>query len=301
MTTQHILTAVKGFFMGAANVVPGVSGGTIALITGIFNEIIEALNSLMVPDTWECLLKGRIGEFWHRIHGGFIVALGIGIVASIFSLAKLMTYVLEHFPIMTWAFFFGLIIASAVLMFRDIKGWKVKDALFALLGILLGIAVCTLSPTETPDDMWFIFVCGAIAICTMILPGISGSFILLILGKYNYIMDAISTLNWPVMAVFGAGCVIGIMAFTKFLHWLLARYGRATMLVLLGFILGSLIKVWPWSNPEAICASQGLEPGSAYVPHYGAAALWCILGVAIVLGIDYLGRKKEGLPENTEQ
>ena len=292
MMTKHIITAVKGFFMGAANVVPGVSGGTIALITGIFNEIIEALNSLMVPSNWKTLLKGRFREFWHNIHGGFIVALGIGVVASVFSLAKLMTYVLEYFPIQTWAFFFGLIIASAILMLRDIKGWKVKDAVFAILGIVLGIAVCKLSPTETPDDMWFIAVCGAIAICTMILPGVSGSFILLILGKYNYIMDSISSLNWPVLAVFGFGCVVGIMAFTKFLHWLLARYERATMLVLLGFILGSLIKVWPWSNPDAICASQHLEAGSQYAPYYGAAALWCIVGVALVLGIDYLGRKK---------
>lgn len=292
MTAKHIITAVKGFFMGAANVVPGVSGGTVALITGIFNEIIEALNSLMVPSNWKILLKGRFREFWHKVHGNFIAALGIGIVASVFSLAKLMTYVLEYFPIQTWAFFFGLIIASAILMLRDIKGWKFRDVVFAVLGIVLGIAVCTLSPTETTDDMWFIAVCGAIAICTMILPGVSGSFILLILGKYNYIMDAISSLNWPVLAVFGAGCAIGIMAFTKFLHWLLARYERPTMLVLLGFILGSLIKVWPWSNPDAICASQGLDAGSQYAPYYGAAALWCILGVALVLGIDYLGRKK---------
>lgn len=288
---KHLVTAVKGFFMGAANVVPGVSGGTIALITGIYSEIIEAINSLMVKETWKALLHGEFRKFWECIHGNFLLALGIGVVASVLSLAKLMTYVLAHYPIHTWAFFFGLIIASAILMFKDIKGWKPKDVLFGLVGVVLGVVVCTLSPTETPDDMWFIFVCGAIAICTMILPGISGSFILLIFCKYDYIMQAISDMNLPVLGVFAAGCAVGILAFSKFLHWLLARCERQTMLVLLGFVLGSLVKVWPWSNPDAICSSQGLSQGGAFAPMYGAAALWCVIGIVLVLAIDILGKR----------
>lgn len=288
---KHLVTAVKGFFMGAANVVPGVSGGTIALITGIYGEIIDSINSLMVKETWKALLHGEFRKFWGCVHGNFLLALGIGVVASVLSLAKLMTYVLAHYPIHTWAFFFGLIIASSILMFKDIKEWKLKDILLCIFGIVLGVTICTLSPTETPDDMWFIFVCGAIAICTMILPGISGSFILLIFCKYDYIMQAISDMNLPVLGVFAAGCAIGILAFSKFLHWLLARCERQTMLVLLGFVLGSLVKVWPWSNPDAICESQGLAAGSEFAPMYGAAALWCVIGIVLVLAIEILGKR----------
>ena len=248
---KHLIVALKGFFMGAANVVPGVSGGTIALITGIYKEIIEALGSLTQKETWKSLFKGDFRGFWNQVHGTFLIWLAIGVVLSVFSLAKLMTYVLEHFPVHTWAFFFGLIVASAILMFKDIKGWGIKEILFTLGGVALGLIVCTLSPTKTPDNWFFIFLCGAIAVCTMILPGISGSFILVIMGKYDYIMQAVADLNWPVLIVFGLGCVVGILAFAKFLHWLLARFEKQTMLVLLGFILGSLVKVWPWANESA--------------------------------------------------
>ncbi len=291
--TGNIITAVKGFLMGAANVVPGVSGGTIALITGIYSEIIEALNSFMEPATWKALLHGKFREFWKNIHGPFLLSLAIGVVLSIFSLAKLMEFVLAHYPVQTWAFFFGLIIASAVIMFRGIKGWKIADAMWALLGVAIGLVVCTLSPTETPDAAWFIFICGAIAICTMILPGISGSFILVIFSKYDYIMSAVANLDIPVLLVFGLGCVIGILAFSKFLHWLLGRAERQTMTVLLGFVCGSLIKVWPWSNPDAICASQNLPAGSAFEPHIAAAVIWCILGILMVLGIELAGHRKD--------
>ena len=184
---KHLIVALKGFFMGAANVVPGVSGGTIALITGIYKEIIEAINSLMEKQTWKSLLAGDFRGFWKQVRGTFLLPLAIGVVLSVFSLAKLMTYVLEHHPVQTWAFFFGLIVASAILMFKDIKGWGIKEILFTLAGVVLGLVVCTLSPTQTPDTWLFLFLCGAIAVCTMILPGISGSFILVILGKYDFI------------------------------------------------------------------------------------------------------------------
>jgi len=287
---KHLSVGIKGFLMGAANVVPGVSGGTIALITGIYNEIIEALNSFLEKDTWKALLSGRIGEFWKKIHGGFILALGVGVLASIFSLAKLMEYVLANHPIQTWAFFFGLIIASAIQMLAGLKQWKAGDVLFAVLGAILGVVICTLSPTQTPDSMLFLFICGAIAICTMILPGISGSFILVILGKYDYVMSAISNLDIPVLLVFGAGCIVGILAFAKFLHWLLGRYERQTMLVLTGFIIGSLIKVWPWSDKAAIAVSQGVAENviDYQIP---SAILWALAGMVLVLVIERAGKK----------
>ena len=279
---QKLVLALKGFFMGAANVVPGVSGGTIALITGIYKEIIEALNSLMEKETWKALFKGDFKGFWKQIYGSFLLWLAIGVVLSVFSLAKLMTYVLEHFPVQTWAFFFGLIVASAILMFKDIKGWGIKEVLFTLGGVALGLLVCTLSPTETPDTWFYVFLCGAIAVCTMILPGISGSFILVIMGKYDYIMQAVADLNWGVLAIFTLGCIVGILAFSKFLHWLLGRFEKQTMLVLLGFVLGSLVKVWPWANESVKALPE---------PHYGAAALWCLLGIVLVLGVELLATR----------
>lgn len=295
MTGKHVLTALKGFGMGAANVIPGVSGGTIALLTGIYSEIVAALDSVTRKETWSALFHGRFREFWQRIHGSFLLALGIGVIVSIFSLAKLMTWVLAHYPILTWAFFFGLIVASAAVMFRDIEGWDLKAVLFALGGVVLGVAVCTLTPTQTPDGAFFLFICGALAICTMILPGISGSFILLILGKYDFVMRAVSELDIPVLLVFGLGCIIGILAFAKFLHWLLGRWEKQTMLVLLGFVLGSLVKVWPWADRAAAEAAQLLRTGSSspldlQIPW---AVVWCLAGAGLVAVLEILGHKNK--------
>lgn len=292
---KDIIVAVKGFFMGAANVVPGVSGGTIALISGIYEELIEALNSIMSPAPWISLLKGQFKEFWKEVHGRFLLWLFIGVILSILSLAKVMEYQLQYHPVQIWALFFGLILASAFFMLKDIKGWKAKDVLIAACGAVLGLLLCTLSPSTTPDSLWFIFICGAIAICTMILPGISGSFILVIFGKYDYIMSAVSEMNIPVLAVFAIGCACGILAFAKFLHWLLARYERQTMLVLVGFVIGSLIKVWPWNDMESVAAAQQLRTGAA-APidmQIGSAVIWCILGIALIVLIQLSGSKKK--------
>ena len=290
-----IIVALKGFCMGAANVVPGVSGGTIALVSGIYSEIVDALDAVMSPAPWKALFKGRFKEFWTLVHGRFLLALAVGVVISIFSLAKLVEHCLAHNPILVWAFFFGLILASAFFMLRAVKQWRVKDVLIALAGTVLGLVVCTLSPTHTPDSMPFIFLCGAIAICTMILPGISGSFILVLFGKYDYIMSAVSSLDIPVLAVFALGCLVGILAFAKVLHWLLGRWERQTMLVLVGFVIGSLIKVWPWYDTQACADAQVLRIGTAspldlQIP---GAVLWCVVGIAVIVLIEWLGSRKK--------
>lgn len=292
---KDITDGIKGFFMGAANVVPGVSGGTVALISGIYNELIDSLNALMSVGTWKSLFKDGWKTWWNTIHGEFLLSLGIGVILSIFTLAKVMGYALTFHPIQTWAFFFGLIVASAVVMLRDIKGWKWSDVAVTLAGTALGLAVCTLSPSQTPDDMWFIAICGAIAICTMILPGISGSFILVILGKYDYIMGAIDSLNFPVIAVFGVGCVLGIMAFSKALHWLLSRWERQTMLVLVGFVIGSLVKVWPWNDMAALAEAQVLRGGAAapvdlQIP---SAIIFALIGVALIAAIEIFAHRTD--------
>ena len=290
---KNIVVALKGFAMGAANVIPGVSGGTIALLTGIFNELIEALNAIMSVSTWKLLIKGQFKEFWETIHGTFLLWLAIGVIISVFSLAKLMEYVLAHHPVQTWAFFFGLIVVSAVFMLSDIKGWKGKEVAWLILGIALGAFICLLSPTETTSDMWFIAVCGAIAICTMILPGISGSFILVLLGKYEYIMKAVSDLNIPVLLVFAVGCVIGIVAFSKFLHWLIGKYEKQTLLVLIGFTIGALVKVWPWADKVACETANVLNGQPVEALHIGGAVLWALIGAGLVLALELLTRKKD--------
>ena len=289
---KNLVVALKGYAMGAANVIPGVSGGTLALLTGIFNELIEALNAILSVSSWKMLLKGDFKGFWKAIHGTFLLWLAIGVIISVFSLAKLMGYVLAHHPVQTWAFFFGLIIVSAVFMLADIKGWKGSDTLWLVLGIVLGAIICLLSPTETTSDLWFIALCGAIAICTMILPGISGSFILVLFGKYEYIMNAVSELNIPVLIVFFLGCVLGILAFSKFLHWLIGKYEKQTLLVLIGFTLGALVKVWPWADKAACEAANVLNGQPAGALHIGGAILWALIGVGMVLALELLTRKK---------
>ncbi len=307
---KYLFVTVKGICMGAADVIPGVSGGTIAFMTGIYEELVGSINSIN-GTTVKLLFTGKFGQFWRHINGNFLFSLIAGILISILSLAKLMQYLLDYQPVQTWAFFFGLIVASSIFILRGIKAWKFKDFVMLVFGIVLGVVVCTLSPTETPDGLWFILICGAIAICAMILPGISGSFILLVLGKYKYMMDIIADIvsgkgnlmDFVTVIVFVIGAAAGIIAFSKFLHWLLKHYHRETLLVMAGFIIGSLVKVWPWSNMSTVVMSQypelmaagregGLAPeiveqySSMVDMHIGGAVLFALLGLALVVGIE---------------
>lgn len=291
---KNLAVALKGYAMGAANVIPGVSGGTIALLTGIFNELVEALNALMSFSSWKLLFKGKLKEFWNAVHGTFLLWLAIGVAVSIFSLAKLMEYVFTHHPVQTWAFFFGLIVVSAFFLLSDIKGWKGADVFWLVAGIALGAMICILSPSETTSDLWFIALCGAIAICTMILPGISGSFILVLLGKYEYIMKAVSNLDWPVLLVFALGCAVGIVAFSKFLHWLMSRYGRQTLIVLIGFTIGALVKVWPWADKAACEAANVLTGNPTGTLHLPGAIIWALVGAVSVLALELVSRRNKG-------
>ena len=309
---KNIMVAVKGACMGAADVIPGVSGGTIAFIMGIYDEFVGSLASIN-GEALKLLLKGRFSAFWKHINGSFLLSLVAGIGISVIALAGLMQMLLSDFPIQTWAFFFGLIVASSIFIIRGISGWKLRDSLLLIFGVALGAVICTLSPTQTPDGLWFIFLSGALAICAMILPGISGSFILLILGKYEYVLGAISGLvagvdpgrNLLILGVFGLGAIIGILAFSRFLHWLLARWQKETMIVLAGFIIGSLVKIWPWSNAEAIVLSQFPELASfgdalpteiisQYMAsadlHIGSAVLFALIGFCLVTGIEMAGK-----------
>lgn len=313
---KYLLTTIKGACMGAADVIPGVSGGTIAFIMGIYDEFVGSIASIDSAAV-KMLFKGQFRNFWKHINGNFLLALIIGIGASVVALASLMQTLLSEHPIQTWAFFFGLIVASSIFILKGISGWKPLDGAMLVIGIVLGVTVCTLSPTNTPNDLWFIFLSGALAICAMILPGISGSFILLILGKYQYIMGCISDLtagvnfgqNLLILCIFLLGAVVGILGFSKFLRWLLARWNKETLLVLAGFIIGSLVKVWPWSNMEAIIKAQfpDVAAGFADAPlpagvidqfagtidmQVTSAVIFASIGFLLVVGIEFAGKMK---------
>ncbi|WP_461629877.1 polyprenyl-phosphate transporter [Labilibaculum euxinus] len=244
---DYLLIAFKGMGMGAADVVPGVSGGTIAFITGIYEELINSIKSIN-GNAVKLLFQFKFKEFWQAVNGNFLLALIFGIFLSFLSLAKLIKYFLAEQPILIWSFFFGLIVASAIVIARKITQWKLRTIIAMLIGIGIAYMVTVVTPAETPTSYWFLFLSGALAICAMILPGISGAFILLLLGKYEYILNAISSFKLDVVAVVGAGAVIGLLSFSNLLSWLLKKYHNMTIGLLSGFMIGSLNKVWPWKN-----------------------------------------------------
>jgi putative membrane protein len=244
---DYLLLFLKGMGMGAADVVPGVSGGTVAFISGIYEELINSIKSVDL-DAIRLLIKFQFIEFWKRINGNFLVAVLAGIVTSLLSLAKLMTYLLKEQPIIIWSFFFGLILVSSPFILKNIKRWQMGTLVSFVIGALVAYFVTILSPSQTPTNLLFIFLCGALAICAMILPGISGAFILLLLGKYEYIITSLISFDVVVIGVFVLGCILGITFFSRFLSWILTHYRNPTLALLAGFMIGSLNKVWPWKE-----------------------------------------------------
>lgn len=244
---DYAVVMLKGIGMGAADVVPGVSGGTIAFIVGIYDELIDSIKSINIHSL-KLLFTGKFIAFWKAINANFLLSLIVGIAISIFSLAKLITYLLDNEPVLVWAFFFGLVLASTWFVSKDIKEWNWKTILGFIAGAAIAYYITIATPAETSTNLLFIFFCGAIAICAMILPGISGSFILLLLGKYYYIMEAINKLDFVVLGVFAVGALLGITSFSRVLSYALKHFRNITLSVLTGFMLGSLNKVWPWKE-----------------------------------------------------
>lgn len=286
--------------MGAADVVPGVSGGTVAFIMGIYEELIQSIKSIDL-NAMRLLLQLRIAEFWKLINGNFLITLVSGIFVSLISLAKLMLYLLEHHPVSIWSFFFGLILISTPLILRDVKKWNVAAVISFIVGALLAYWITIVSPAETPNNLFFIFCCGAIAICAMILPGISGAFILLLLGKYEFMITALTEFNIPVILVFITGCILGLLGFSHFLNWILKNYRFATLALLAGFMLGSLNKVWPWKEVISFRLNSAGEQVPAFDrsiapwdylaktgqdPQVLNAILFVMLGIILVIGIE---------------
>uniref|UniRef100_UPI003216ED1D DUF368 domain-containing protein n=1 Tax=uncultured Draconibacterium sp. TaxID=1573823 RepID=UPI003216ED1D len=297
--------ALKGMGMGAADVVPGVSGGTIAFITGIYEELIGSIKSVNL-NAIKLFFSGKFAEFWKAINGTFLLSVFIGIGISVVSLAKGLGYLLHHHPILVWSFFFGLIIASAIYVARSIKQWNVGTVLGGIAGIAVAYAITVISPAEANTSYWFIFLSGSIAICAMILPGISGSFILVLLGMYKFILDAVGDMNLAVILTFMVGAAVGIIAFSNILSWLLKRYHNLTIAVLAGFMVGSLNKVWPWKEvTETIINRHGeLKPiaernilPSTYEQITGneslllGALILVVAGFALIFVVEGIGKK----------
>ena len=303
--TNYLLLALKGCAMGMADVIPGVSGGTIAFISGIYTELIESIKKLGGPSL-RLLATLRLREFWREINRNFLAAVFVGILVAVFSLARAMTYLLEHYPIEIWAFFFGLIVASALLVARDVTRWNAASVVSLLCGIAVAWWITVASPSQTPETWWFILLSGAIAICAMILPGISGAFILLLMGKYQFILNAVSSFDIGILALFATGAVAGLVSFSHVLSWLLRRYHDVTISLLMGFMVGSLNKVWPWKETlESYFDSHGaahplvernvlpatfteLTGTEAQV---GWAVALCACGFLLIWGIEYVGNR----------
>lgn len=301
---KYLTLVLKGMAMGAADVVPGVSGGTIAFITGIYEELIFSIKSINYPNL-KLLFRGKVAAFWKAINGTFLLSIVVGIGISVLSLARLLTFILENYPELIWSFFFGLIVASAIYVAKQIKVWNLSTWLSLLAGIVVAYVITEITPAETTDAWWFIFLSGAIAICAMILPGISGSFILLLLGKYTYIMGAVSELKIGILAIFLAGAVVGIVSFSNVLAFLLKKYHHQTIALLAGFMAGSLNKVWPWKNDiemfgvlKPLLQENVLPHNYTGDPHLYGAILLAIVGFVLIFAIEWLAtRKQTSTPE----
>jgi len=299
---KYVLTYLKGMGMGAADIVPGVSGGSIALITGIYEELLRSINSFN-GDSLKLLLKFEFKAFFQAVNGAFLLSLFLGIMTSIFSLSKLITYLMAEHPIPLWSFFCGLILISAFLILKDIKEWNLGVIIALIIGTVSAYFITELPPTSSPDALWFTFVAGAIAICAMILPGISGSFILLILGKYEPVINAVSERDFATLGIFALGCIVGLLSFSRVISWLLKRFYSITIGLLSGFMLGSINKLWPWkivtayrtssSGEEKPFLTKNLFPSdyldqTGFEPKLMLAVGAFLFGIILVFGIDRL-------------
>jgi putative membrane protein len=262
---DYLVISLKGMAMGAADVVPGVSGGTIALITGIYQELINTISSINL-DAFNILRKNGIAAAFRAINGAFLSFLILGILISVLSLAKLFHYLLDHEPVLVWSFFFGLIVASILLIGKMVKKWNINTITALITGTIISFGITIISPAHGPDALWYLFLSGMLAFIAMILPGISGSFILLLLGAYqlvlgkvNGLLDGIAlgdstllTASIIALTVFVLGGITGLLSFSRILKWMFEKYEELTLALLTGFLIGSLNKVWPWKQTLSV-------------------------------------------------
>lgn len=244
---QYVRLYATGFFMGTADLIPGVSGGTIAFLSGIYEELIYSIK-LITGEVVKLVLKGNIAEAIKKVPFAFLMPLGLGLMTALFTLASLLSYLLENHPVYVWSFFFGLVLASTVIVLKRVVKWDVIDIAGFIIAAIGAYILVGLVPVETPSSPLVYFLSGAIAICAMILPGISGSFILLLLGKYQQVLGAVTNRDFLTLLIFGSGTIVGIGLFSRVLSWLFAKHHDISVAVLAGFMLGSIRKIWPWKE-----------------------------------------------------
>ena len=301
---DYIVIGLKGMAMGAADVVPGVSGGTIAFISGIYEELLSSISNVNL-DLFKTLKNNGIKAAWKQVNGSFLLALFVGVFVSIISLAKAIKYLLENEPILLWSFFFGLVLASIIYIAKQITKWNLISVLVLVLGAFLAYYITTLNPLVSENSsLLFMFLAGAIAICAMILPGISGAFILVLMGAYKPILAAVNDRDIKTIAVVGLGAIVGLLSFSKVLKWLSANYKNYTLAALTGFIVGYLNKIWPWKETltwrtnshgvEVPFNQQSVSPfsfnGDAELT---MAIVLAVIGFALILVMEKLAVQKK--------
>ena len=276
---------LKGFVMGSCDIVPGVSGGTMALILGIYEELIQSIRGLVHRPFWRALVRGRLRDAFRVGNLSFLLAVGGGILLAVFSLAQLLEYLLVQQAVFVWSFFFGLIAASVLTVGARIGRWTVPVSAMFVFGALFAFVLIGLTPTQTPETPWFVFLSGVIAVCALVLPGISGAFILVLLGKYQYILEALNRGDAGTLLILISGMVVGIISFTQVLGWFFRRYYDLTLALLCGFMLGALRSVWPWKASDS-AEALGVNVLPPVGPEIVAALACAAFGFALVYLFD---------------
>ena len=301
---EYMVIGLKGMAMGAADVVPGVSGGTIAFISGIYEELLSSISNVNFK-LLKTLKSDGIKAAWKQVNGSFLLALFVGVSISIFSLAKTIKWLLENEPVLLWSFFFGLVLASIIYIGKQVETWNAKIIILFILGISFGYLVTVVSPTNVGEiNYLFLVFAGAIASCAMILPGISGAYILLLLGAYPIVMTAITTKDYKIIGAIAVGVIIGLLSFARLLKWLFSNYKNQMLIVLTGLMLGSLNKVWPWKEAvstyidrhgvEKPLVEQSISPFSFDGdPKLMFAIILAFVGFGLILLMEKLAVKKE--------
>ncbi|MGB1403293.1 MAG: DUF368 domain-containing protein [Porticoccaceae bacterium] len=308
---HHCLLFLKGLAMGAADLVPGVSGGTIAFISGIYVDLINSIKSVNL-NALKMLRDQGIAAAWHYINGQFLVLLLAGILTSIFSLAKVMQHLLNQYPLPLWSFFIGLIVGSVIYLLRQHPPRLIVERVLLVIGVVIAYTLSTAPAIALEGSHLTMFFAGTIALCAMILPGISGSFILVLLGLYPVFINAIANLELDILLVFASGGIIGLMLFSRLLSWLLHHYQTMVIAMMCGFLIGSLNVIWPWklvtdsvlsqSGKTIVLASQNLLPDQylrlvGQDPLTSVCVLAAIIGLLLVMGLEYVGAKHKQHPQ----
>ena len=295
---EQFIIFLKGLAIGTVTAIPGVSSGTIAMITGVFERIINALKSFDLKAV-QLLHKGNFRKFIRHTDLIFLINLALGCLVAVISLAKLLETLFQNYPVYIWAYFFGLVFASVFILGKTIKKWRPEYIAAFLAGVIFAIYIAVAAPGVENDSLLYLILCGAIAICCTILPGTSGAFVLLLMGNYRLVLGSINSLRLEILIPFAAGAIAGLIPFSHFLSWLLNRFRNPTIAVLTGFILGSLVTIWPWKTETLQLFGEKTKViGYTWQwpqmnMEFAAALVCCILGIATIYLIESLTKTKK--------